>query len=429
MNISHKSLSNIFLILTSIVILKGYLYLVSGFDYKAIAVAIVYMAVFLLVVFGIMSLYRLNKTTDQRFFIILFINVITHLLWATVEIVFAKDIIYTNLEESLYFAFNISILSIVIYYFLYVNVKQIEKLIVFVTICVSFSVCYDFLVTNNILINNPIITHHYLNTIVGGMTDAIMGVTMTGNAEDGHVYRVSGIFPDNHYSGNVAALLSIYWFSILLISKIKVDILFLMIISICTLFFSGSATNIIAFSIAAIIVFIYRFVSYKSHNTQFNLSIILITILSAAFLVDQFIVNPFTSWINKVNSNGDWGAMTEVVFDKSSDGIFYLIAGHGHTIGSEHAITGMISKSGIFLFAIEMTFLIYPIYKWLLANRVNKINTLPAVSAILVGILSLAHYGTVLSITNILMFYIFYSIVLRPQYFNLYRKKMTASPY
>ena len=78
---------------------------------------------------------------------------------------------------------------------------------------------------------------------------------------------------------------------------------------------------------------------------------------------------------------------------------------------TEFAIIRMVFEQGIIHFLLILFILFYPLY--LIYKNNIQITTimLPLISALLVGILSLWHYGSVFRITNEVLFWAFYGIL------------------
>jgi hypothetical protein len=125
-------------------------------------------------------------------------------------------------------------------------------------------------------------------------------------------------------------------------------------------------------------------------------------------------------WVRRIYPDGAWVDMMSLGITNIMKDLLVVFIGHGSSLDfssvgdvSEIAFIKMLMEFGLIAWIVIMIILIYPIWCYALNPSKNKQLALPYIAGIIVGVVSLWHYGSVLRITNIFVFFALYACALK----------------
>jgi hypothetical protein len=227
-----------------------------------------------------------------------------------------------------------------------------------------------------------------------------------------------------HDAANLLAILSVYWVAMLFRkSTHKISIYIISVISISAMLMTQSASNIVAFFMGIFFIMsvyrrkLFKFTSYL-HLLYFILILTAVGFLSRIFLDMKY--DFLFQWLRRTFSGSVWANMVSLGITNIGKDLLVVFTGHGSSLGfssvgntSEIAFIKMLMEFGLIAWIAIMIILIYPIWCYVLNRSKNKQLALPYIAAILVGVISLWHYGSVLRTTNIFVFFALYACALK----------------
>jgi hypothetical protein len=226
----------------------------------------------------------------------------------------------------------------------------------------------------------------------------------------GDFFRVGGYTGSYHDSANILGMLSTYFF-ILFIAKGKIIDLVIFLFAIFSLTITQSAANIII-TILSILLFSLLTIYYsnKAKNIIYFLVILLFLLIFMNYFGD--IMKIFTLRLNK--EEGDWEGMNNSLNLKTllQSTIFFIF---GHSLAFSAQITKtevsflkQIVQFGLIQSLIHFSILVYPFYiiQKLKIKLINLNKELwPLLATLFFGFFSMIHYGSLMRITSIFLFY------------------------
>ena len=363
--------------------------------------------------FGItLSLYGLyfclfasHRTNFQLPRKLMIINLALYLIWWIPIFFFKNDIdwllapVYSGL-----FLFSAFVFS-------RVPTKLVSQALGFLTIVIAGFLIVEYIEVNTFFFGNRLEAAFQRQKIL--RPEIFEAWSRTGD-----FIRPNGLFGFRpHDSANALAVLSVFWLSLSLTSK-RVLPFVLGLVSFAALLMTTSASNILA--ALGGIIFVQVVICKKMMYERKLITLLIFFIIGSAVFIsilygtaDQI---PFLwAWTYRVSSEtGAWSEMIELGSFSLGDGLSLFI-GHGISFeistlfnNSEIGLLKNIAELGIFHFALFLYVLLYPYFfyrKQLLFNQ----DALPYVAAVLVGVLSLWHYGSLLRVTNAFIFLALYA--------------------
>lgn len=296
----------------------------------------------------------------------------------------------------------------IVFLFLRVPTNYLNIAIVIITLAISFSVIGNF-----------------IDTLSG--QDGIQKVidynkklrpdVFTGLSSTGEFRRASGYTGSYHDSANILGMAVSFFLIKFLVSK-KIYYLGLFLFAMLSLTLTQSAANIVVVITTTLIFFVYILLSKRKVSTYFYLVIVVISII----LLISLSGGMMGIFLQRVGGGGDWGGMLKHLdLESFISNIPYFIVGHARAFGSdmintEIGIIGIALELGIVHVAIFFATLLFPLFQFLKSKNVSY-EVLPPLAAITCGFLSLMHYGSLLRVTSIFLFYAFYAVCLA----NIYK--------
>lgn len=332
-------------------------------------------------------------------------NFIFYAIWLLPVLIFNPAIDW--LTAPLYLA----ILPYIVFIFYYLDIKIFYKILSFVSIIIALSVIWDF-VELNILIDRYDIAFARQELLRPDNFEAV--------GRNDMLVRPNGITGSRpHDASNLLSMFFVFWFTKYLFekSKNKLSIIILILLTGIALLATQVASNIIAAFFVLFFIIPYGFFKYPKNIPYIGI------FLTSVLLIYLFASNPLyfdalMSGFQRAGSDGDWDGILLFQVNDIIPLILTSFIGHAGSLGlfhagevTEFAIIRMVFEQGIIHFLLILFILFYPLYL-IYKNKIKiTTNMLPLIAALLVGILSLWHYGSLFRITNEVLFWAFYGIL------------------
>ena len=388
----YRNISSIFLeILVCAASLRGLLPLFLGVSaYRTYYVTSAIM-------FGLCFLGLLISTLDTTE------NNQWHILFALFGLAyFAIEIIFGRFEVSVLYIF---LAPFSVYVFRRINNKHLSLLIDTITVVVALSVIVMFMIG---------LQPDGYDRLMNIMT--VLRPDTVALSRTGVIIRSPGITGSYHDSANILGMVAVF-FSIHFLLNWQLKSLLLAILSLVAMLLTQSAANI--FICLITIAFLFAYILLKrGKGIAFFLFLFFNCIVIGFFSLFGNYVLVFT---RRLSAGGDWsGMMNGLSFDSFIASARYVLLGHAalfHApiIASEIALLKIFFELGIFGFALFSSIYLWP-FKILLQRSWPKMaGAYPPIGATVFGMLSLLHYGSVMRITSIFLFFMFYAMIFTPR--------------
>lgn len=352
--------------------------------------------------------FKRTSAFPKNLRLLLLTNLLLIVIWWIPIVTFNRE---PNFVISLAYA---AIFPFSIYGFFRIPEKHLTAALALVTTIIACSVIWDF-----IELNTSLIPGGYDLAVARQMVlrpDTFMAFGGTGDLR-----RAVGIFGDRpHDAGNLLAVLSIYWIARLFrTNDSKLAICLISALSIPAMLMTQSASNIAAFFVGLIFV-------TAGYRKSIPRAGVLRTFLAAAgvgacvlYVFTNFLeINPtmLWRWSERIGPGGAWKEMTALGITNPGVDLLTALIGHGSSL--EFSRVGSITELGFLKILMEyglptcavfLALLFYPVWRYFCSNSPDKRFSLPYVAPVLVGFVSLWHYGSVLRTTNIFVFFALYA--------------------
>lgn len=365
------------------------------------------------------------QTTSFLLLITSFIGYFLARNFQQAEFVFLKKILHVNLFLGLTYAafelflgssFDFGLLYIFlapysIFVFLRIPRLYFKVAITIITLAICYSVYQNFIVSLNGIVGRREIYSYMLKL----RPDKFTILSHTGN-----FYRAAGFTGNYHDSANILGMALSFYFVRFLIEKRFLDLaMFLISLKCITLTQSAANISIAVFTLIIFCIYILYI------NRQLKTFLFLILGLIAIFILIKNYGNVMSVFIERIGKNGDWkGMLHKLDLNSLFMGLPFIYMGHASTFSSsvvqtEVAILKIIYQFGIINSIFIFMILLYPLYIFT-KLKFKCVESLPSLSAVVFGFLSLLHYGSLFRVTSIFLFYAFYSLCIS----NIYRKHL-----
>lgn len=291
----------------------------------------------------------------------------------------------------------------VVFLFLRVPTRYLNVAIAVITIAISYSVFDNFIET----LKGP---EGYENVFAYNLK--LRPGVFEELSRTGEFYRSAGYTGSYHDSAHILGM-SVSFFFIRYLLKNKMLDIGLFLIALLGLTMTQSAANIV-FVIFTILIFTcYTLIRSRKMSTYVYL---FIGVVGITLLIEVFgdAMGIFTT---RISAEGDWAGMkNQLNMNSLLVATPFFLFGHAYVFKSEIITTevGMLKdivQMGIIHTIIIYWGLLYPVFRFVKV-RSHCYDALPSVAAIFFGFISLLHYGSLFRVTNIFLFYAFYSICL-----------------
>lgn len=344
---------------------------------------------------------------------ILIINLLAYVYWIV------ADLLLGGGTESIVYFIHMALVPFIIYMFLNVDEKVLMRLLFVVSVIVAASCVLDFILLNTTIIANG-------RELYFSYASAIRQDNMPIGSHIGHVYRAGGITGNMHDSGNLMAMLVVFWFGIIMTRRRVRYVIISMPIFIVALLMTFSVSNILAAFVGIGVIIIYQMRFIKLRNISVIISVLILG--AAVYLLGEYLLkfnwSLIIGWTAKFRP-AQWEAITRIGGSDFWRDFFMFFAGHNFTAKisnvsfvTEFAVLQMAYNSGFFVLVISLLLMLQPVFSFFKSSRLTRKMMLPAVAAVSVGILSLWHYGSVLRSTNIFLFYTMFAIAIQNKTHN-----------
>lgn len=363
-------------------------------------------------IWGLFRSFKSLKLFSPWLHNLLLINLCLFMVWTLVEWWITGD-----LADASFNLLTCAIIPYTIYIFANLSERNLYEAAGVITIVLSVSILIDFTLLNTAIIPSGKVLFEHIHSLI--RQNGVPWLSRTGP-----VLRAPGLTGNSHDSANVLIMLSVLWFAKCFVSnQKKIQSAAYFIVALVALFATASAANIVA----AIACFgaVLGFLFYTSKGRGVLLTCIAIGAIFAVVLIGlQFTAYNFSSgilnqWMVRVGPDGDWRAMMAIQTAYRSMGeIFYWLAsGHstaaGVEFGSEVALLKIFFSYGFLPASTLVLILIYPLWLFKSVDPDTRKAALPLVGAVVVGFLSLWHYGSLFRSTSLYLFFFIYAIAVR----------------
>jgi hypothetical protein len=363
--------------------------------------------------FGLyLALSKRKQIISKQLRLLLLANFILHIFWWFPIIIFGSSF---NFKIAFFYT---GLFPFAIIGFAKLPEKYLITALKIISVIVAGSVIWEFLLLNTNLVPNGYNLAMKYQLLLRPENFEVFGRTA-------NMMRPVGILGHRpHDAGNLLAILSAYWVAMLFRkSTHKISIYIISVISISAMLMTQSASNILAFFMGIFFIMsVYRRKLFKFTSYLYLLYFILIlTVVGFLFRIFLDMKYDFLfQWLRRTFSGSVWADMVSLGITNIGKDLLVVFTGHGSSLGfssvgntSEIAFIKMLMEFGLITWIVIMIILIYPIWCYALNRSKNKQLALPYIAGIIVGVVSLWHYGSVLRITNIFVFFALYTCALK----------------
>jgi len=350
-----------------------------------------------------------------------------------------KEVYYlliTNLFFTLYWVFPLIILGtestyfismankclfpFTIFAFIKIPEKKLIVLLRIITLVVAGFVFLDFIMLNTTLFPNGYDLAFSRHKI---LRPEFAGFGFTGGT--GVYFRPSGIFGTSspHDSANMLAILFVFWLSMSFRLKgQRFSFTPYAFLSFFMLLLTTSASNIVAGFVGMFLVLAANKKKIISVKSLFIFGLLITPVL--VWLYNNYYEDIKVLWIFKDRLGGkeaNWEGLTSYYGTSFWNDLFSFFFGWGSSLDitragyyAEQSLVKGLFEYGLLHSIVFFLLLLYPVIIYLMDNKsIDKNNVYPYMITILVGFISLWHYGSILRTTNVFVFYAIYAQLLR----------------
>lgn len=343
---------------------------------------------------------------------LLILNFFLYLYWVVPVVILGldfkviADVVYCGL-----FPFSV-------YGLIRIPEKRLIPILGFLTLVIAAFIIWDFISLNTLLIPDG------FNKAVERQ-ELLRPDNFEGHSRTGMIRRANGLLGSRpHDSGNMLAIFFVYWIAMLFRARAhRILISGLAIVTLIGLLCSQSASNILAMFVGTLFVFVMYRKIILSHAGILPLVILL---LVASFFIWGLIhygidLDMLWVWSDRVSTDkGDWEGMSNLGISYHWGDLYAVLFGHGSIsesqigVSTELAFIKLLVELGLIHWIVLISLLFYPATLFF-SNKLRAYRQIavPYIAAVLVGVLTLWHYGSVLRTTNIFVFFALYAQGLR----------------
>ena len=296
----------------------------------------------------------------------------------------------------------------IVFLFLRVPTNYLNISIVIITLAISFSVISNFIDTQSGQDGIQKVFDYNKKL----RPDVFVELSRTVD-----FVRVSGYTGSYHDSAHILGMLVSFFLIKFYIRKTFYN-LALFLFAMLSLTLTQSAANIVI-AIATLLIFsMYILVRKK----QFMIFLYLVIAVISIILLIAWYGDLMGIFTQRIGRDGNWsGMLAHLDLASFISNIQYFIVGHARAFGSDmiNVEIGMIRialQLGIVHAAIFFGILVFPLFQFFKSKNVCY-EALPSLAAITFGFMSLLHYGSLIRVTSIFLFYAFYAVCLA----NIYK--------
>ena len=359
-----------------------------------------------------LALFKKSHVTPKQLRLLLIGNFILHLIWLL-------PIVIYNPERNLIVGFAYTgLFPFAVFGFTRIPEKYLTAALAVCTLLLAGTVMWDFVELNTTL-------------IPGGLDLAVKRQlllrpdTFTAFGNTAGLMRAIGIlgtYP--HDAGNLLAILSTYWIALLFRQGgSKIAICIISALAISGMLMTQSAANIVVFFVGVFFII----ATYRRKIFNFTGAAGILTALGTVAVMLYVFANylgiesgMLWQWSKRIGPGGSWGDMMSLGITDVGRDLLTVFIGHSSSLGlskvgdvSELGFIKIIMELGLIPAAVFLIVFIYPTWRYISTKGQGKQSALPYVAAILVGFISLWHYGSVLRTTNEFVFFTLYASAMK----------------
>ena len=233
-----------------------------------------------------------------------------------------------------------------------------------------------------------------------------------GVSRTGEFFRAAGYTASYHDSAQILGMLVCFFFIRFMLRKNFLD-LGIALFGVLSLTLTQSAANIV---VAGATVAVFSAYLLLRAGKASNLVFTLIAVLAMGGLI-AFFGQVMSIFAARLSPEGDWAGMFRMLDPASLiDSVPFVLLGHANAMGSAVITTEVgylkdIYQLGIVHIIVLYGILLFPIIRYRKLNA-TCIDAMPTIAALSFGFLSLIHYGSLFRVTNVFLYFGFYSVCL-----------------
>jgi hypothetical protein len=245
-------------------------------------------------------------------------------------------------------------------------------------------------------------------------------------SRSGMFIRPSGLFGSDlpHDTGNILAIFFIFWFSSLFRSKgHRLPVALLAVMAFVALSLTQSASNNLAAIVGVLFVCTSNLKVIVSPKGILAIFVLMLISIAIIFQLNDYGIDwdVLFNWTGKVGGEGAWAEMTTLggLHDPWTD-LFAVLFGHGHSLDytemkiAEIGPIKLTLELGVLHAMFFYYVLLYPVVLFFSKQyRAHRYLAVPYVAAVLVGVVSTWHFGSIFRATNLFVFFALYAHALR----------------
>ena len=348
----------------------------------------------------------------SRLIYILLLNLLFYISWLIVDLIG---------EVNVFFFFALAIFPFLIVIYSKVPSLYFNRIIFLLTPIIAGALIFDYLLANGYILNGNLgfDLREELRAIIVPEPPDPSHTANPFNKINGTTYRAVGLTGEEHESASILVMLSVFLLAAnnqMLHLKFRI---LLLAMTYLALIATASAANIVMTIFASLIVIAYKFISMPKNSFLILATVLIIIIFSSSYFPSfiDFLSIPF-SRLNNLEAIGImFGQQLESNFIDEFIGLIV-----GHTRQLELSVWGPITEiayfrilytAGLPAFIVTNILWCIPFFYLCKADEYTREKMFAYVAAVYAGLFTLAHYGTLLRMTNIILFYSFFGMSIR----------------
>ena len=333
--------------------------------------------------FATSRLYR--ESSVVLFRELLAINLVLGLLNVAIDLILSVSV-----DASLFYFF---LAPYSIFLFLRLPPRYLHVAFVVIACGIGYSVLDNFISA----LQGPAVMLAYIGRL---RPELAVGLSRTGD-----FYRAAGYTGSHHDSANILGMLLSYF---IVRHSLRAQLIDLLVGLLCllTIAMTQSAANIVVAFSTTLLFLSYLLISGRSARLLLNT----LTGVIAVAILGVMYSDVLTVFLVRVGDSGDWSGIATGL-DQASliSSIPSLFVGHatgfgGESSDTEFAVLKIVLHLGIVHALVLLTILAWPLFRFM-KQRVRSQDALPSLAAVTCGVASLVHYGSLLRVTSVFVFY------------------------
>jgi len=345
-----------------------------------------------------------------RLIFILLLNLLFYISWLMVDLLAGVNV---------FFFFSLAIFPFLIVIYSKVPSVYFNRIIFLLIPIISGAVIFDYLLANTYIFNNGFDLREELRGVIlteyHAPTHTFNSFSVTGTT-----YRAVGLTGEEHETASILVMLSAFLLAANnQILQLKFRIL-LLAMTYLALLLTSSAANIVMGIFASMIIIAYKLRKVTLAFTIKSIAVVLIIITISLVYFSNFVDLLSVPFIRVANSEAIVKMLGQQLDPTFIDELISLIVGHtrqlelsvwGHI--TEIAYFRILYTAGLPTFIVTNLIWCIPFFYLCKADKYTREKMFAYVAAVCAGLFTLSHYGTLLRMTNIILFYSFFGMSIR----------------